>query len=188
MGGVIVCIIITAISLAADNYYISLQGHHLPLLLECGPFVMWLAYPAIGYYMGSHGRGHKIWPWLIALIISLVVCMIEAKWLYGFQGEGLGATKISALCFSFSAIMVLFGERTQKVFNPRRLWYRVLVIIGEISFGIYLIHKYFLDYLVEPLVHDTLLRAALTLIITTGVIVLIKRIIPISVSRILGFR
>ncbi len=187
-GGVFLCIIITAMFLAADNYYTSIQGHHLSLFFECAPFVMWLAYPAIGYYIGKNKRDYKVYTWIILMILGLVSCVFETKWLYGFHENGVGATKLSALVFSFSAIMVLFNERTQRYIESDKLWYKILVYIGELSFGIYLIHKYFLDYLIAPYINDTFLRTIITLFASIAIITLIKKIVPTPISKVLGFR
>lgn len=186
--GVLVCFILTAIFLAVDNYYTSIRGHDLSLFFECAPFVMWLAYPAIGYYIGKSNRDYKLFPWIVLMIVGLVACVFETKWLYGFHENGIGATKISALIFSFSAIMVLFNERTQSFFESDKLWYKGLVHIGGISFGIYLIHKYFLDFLIAPHINDMFLRAIITLTASIVVILLVKKAVPSSVARILGFR
>lgn len=187
-GGVIMCFIVTAIFLAADNYYTSIQGHHLSIFFECAPFVMWLAYPAIGYYIGKNNRDYKVYPWIIMMFIGLVACVLETKWLYGFHENGDGATKISALVFSFSTIMVLFNDKTQSFFESNKLWYRCLVYVGELSFGIYLIHKYFIDYLIAPFIEDTFLRTLITLFVSVAIITLIKKIVPTSVSKVMGFK
>ncbi len=182
------CIIITAIFLAADNYYTSIQGHQVSILFECAPFVMWLAYPAIGYYIGKNKRDYKVYPWIILMLIGLIACVFETKWLYGFHQNGIGATKLSALVFSFSVIMVSFSEKTQRLLESDKFWYKSLVYVGKLSFGIYLIHKYFLDFLIKPIVEDTLLRACLTLLSSIVVITIAKRILPLNLSRIIGFK
>lgn len=184
----ILCTIITALFLIADNYYTSIQGHHLSLFFECAPFVMWLAYPALGYYISKNGRKYRVYPWLIIMFISLICCIFESKWLYSFHGGGVGATKLSSLFFSASAIFVLLSEKAQKKLDFNTHWYKSLVYIGEISFGIYLIHKYFLDFLIAPMVKDTLIRTLLTLVLSITFIAIIKKIMPKFASRYLGFR
>lgn len=186
--GVILSLVLTALCLSIDNYYTSIQGHHISLFIECAPFVMWMAYPAIGYYIGKNGRKYKVYPWLIIMTLGLVACVFETKWLYGYHENGIGATKISALIFSFSAIIVLFNEKTQKFFKSDSLWYSALVKVGEISFGIYLIHKYFLDFIIAPVINDTLLRALLTLLLSVAFILFFKKIFPDKFLQMFGFR
>lgn len=188
MGGVIFAFVITALCLAMDNYYTSIQGHQVSLFFECAPFVMWLAYPALGYYIGKGGRDYKLYPWIIIMALGLIACVVETKWLYGFHQNGIGATKISSLVFSFCAIMVLFNKKTQTQLQSNHWLYKLLVRVGEISFGIYLIHKYFLDYLIAPAFNDTFIRAFITLILSVAFIILFKRIFPNNISRIFGFR
>ena len=186
--GVILSLVLTALCLSIDNYYTSIQGHHISLFIEYAPFVMWMAYPAIGYYIGKNGRKYKVYPWLIIMTLGLVACVFETKWLYGYHENGIGATKISALIFSFSAIIVLFNEKTQKFFKSDSLWYSALVKVGEISFGIYLIHKYFLDFIIAPVINDTLLRALLTLLLSVAFILFFKKIFPDKFLQMFGFR
>jgi peptidoglycan/LPS O-acetylase OafA/YrhL len=122
------------------------------------------------------------------MILGLLACVLETKWLYGFHENGIGATKISALVFSCSTVMFLFNEKTQSFLESNKFWYKSLVYVGELSFGIYLIHKYILDYIIAPNINDTFLRAIITLISSVVIITLIKKILPSTISRLLGFR
>ena len=187
-GGVIIALIINLLFVILDNYYISLQGNRLPLLFECGPFIMWIVYPVIGYYIGNKGRNYRVMPWLVLMIICLFCSVIESKWLYGFHKEGLGVTKVSSLLFSSCSIIVLFSERVQRQICSDSFFSRVLVYVGEISFGIYLIHKYVLDYLVVRIITDSIIRTVLTLSLSVAIIAFLKMILPTFLSRCLGLK
>lgn len=181
-------LIITLIAVALDNYFIAIKGYNIPMLVECGPFWMWLVYPALGYYIRKNGRNYMLTPWLILMVLFLGACFIETKLLYEPFHEGDGATKISAVLYSCCAIIVLFSEKTQAVLENDIIFYHVLVYVGKISFGIYLIHKYFLDFFVKGLVEDTLLRTLITLIICIAFIYISKRLFPRVSERVLGFK
>lgn len=60
--------------------------------------------------------------------------------------------------------------------------------VGEISFGIYLIHKYFLEFIIAPVINDTLLRALLTLLLSVAFILFFKKIFPDKFLQMFGFR
>lgn len=142
----------------------------------------------MGYYIKKIGRDYNLMSWLIILLISLVACVFESKWLYEMKGEGLGVTKISAVVFSCSAIMVLFSNKVQQAFREDSALFKGLSYIGGISFGIYLIHKYFIEYLLEPIIGDTLVLAGCTLLLSILFIQTIKVLIPKSITFWLGLR
>ena len=82
---------------------------------------------------------------LIALAMAFcngyrsVPLVFGTKWLYPLYHMGYGI-KASAHLYSLAVIMVLFSEKTQRKFTSFGLWFRLLVWLGQISFGIYLIH------------------------------------------------
>ncbi len=152
---------------------------------------MWLAYPSLGYYIGKKGRDYKLYPWVLMMVICLIACFYESKWLYSYHENGLGATKVSAMFFSVSTIFVLFNKRTQNALmtgKANRFWCNIFIFLGEMSFGIYLIHKYFLDYFISILFQDTIVRSLLTLLLSVAFISLIKIIVPSSMYRYLGLK
>ena len=159
------------------------------MLLKCGPFWTWLVYPALGYYIRKKGRCYKLFPWLILSCGCLFACFFETKLLYGPHHVGDGATKVSAVLFSCCVILVLLNEKCQNVLEKNNFIYNAIVYIGKISFGIYLIHKYFLDFIVSKVVIDTLVRTLLTLIVSVLFIYIVEKILPQKIStNLLGFR
>lgn len=182
------CFIITCISTAIVCYLMAIKGVRLPLIVAVGSFPVWLVYPALGYYIRKRGRDYKLWPWVVLLILGLVACFFESKILYPPYKEGLGATKISAVIYSCATILVLFNNRVQTALTSKLMAYRAFLYLGKISFGMYLIHKYFLDYLVGPVVNDTLIRTIFVIALSTAFITLFRRIAPKFAKKYLGFK
>ena len=187
-GGVILCFIITCISTAFVCYMMAIKGVDLNLLEAVGLFPIWLVYPALGYYICKKGRDYKLWLWIVVLFGSLAACVLESKALYMPYRQGLGATKLSAVIFSCAAIMVLFNSKIENALTGSNIIFKVVLYLGEISFGIYLIHKYFLDFLITPFVNDTIVRTILTLALSTAFICFIKLLIPRVANKFLGFK
>lgn len=89
---------------------------------------------------------------LILTFLGLIISIFETYLTISYTGRftGLGI-KTGAFIYSFTVILFLFSLDTNKSFNST-LW-RGIVYIGNISFGIYLIHMYFLIYLVRPIIN-----------------------------------
>ncbi len=187
-GGVILCFVITCISTAFVCYLMAIKGIGLKLIEAVGTFPIWLVYPTLGYYIRKKGCDYKLWPWIVVLLLGLIACVLESKALYMPYKQGLGATKLSAVFFSCAAIMVLFNNKVQNALTGKSIAYKVLLFLGEISFGIYLTHKYFLDFLVAPFINDTIARTVLTLSLSTAFIVLVKSLIPKIANKYMGFK
>ena len=190
LGGVFLSLVITCVSTAFVCYLTAIQGRSMGLLVTVGSFPVWLVYPALGYYIRKKGTNYQLWPWVIVTIIGIVACTIETKLLYPLHSSGIGATKLSAILYSCGLIMVIFNDDVKGFFEnySQSKLYKALLYIGEISFGIYLTHKYFLDYLVSRIVDDMLIRAAITTILTIIFISLVKIIIPKFANNYLGFK
>lgn len=190
LGGVIVSFIVTCVSTSFVCYLTAIQGKQLPLIVAVGFFPVWLVYPILGYYIRKKGGKYLLWPWYVVTIMGLMACYVETKILYSPYSGGIGATKLSAIVYSCGIIMVLFNDKTRYYFErySQTLLFKVLVYIGEVSFGIYLIHKYFLDFFIEKIVDDTFIRSFLTLVITLIFISIVKFIMPTFANKCLGIK
>lgn len=190
LGGVVLSLIITCIATSVICYYTAIQGRTMPLIVAVGLFPVWLVYPVLGYFIRKIGTNYKLWPWLTISVIGLLTCFVETKILYVLHSSGIGATKVSAIVLSCGIIMLLFNDKTRHFFDKfsKSIIYRIVEYVGEISFGVYLIHKYFLDFLVAKIVDDTFIRALLTLILSVAFIALVKLFIPQFANKYLGFK
>lgn len=120
------------------------MGLSIPLLLYAGPFPIWLAFFALGVYLGGmQRRDYKLWPFILMLFLGIILSFLEAKYLYSFHQGGLGI-KLWAHFYSFAVIMLLFSAKMEKLCSKENIFYKSVTKIGILSFGIYLIHCYFI--------------------------------------------
>lgn len=112
---------------------------------------------------------------------------------YTGRFTGLGI-KTGAFIYSFFAIVFLFSLKTN--FTSDSIIWKVLVYIGKISFGIYLVHKYFMGYLVIPLVShlqlsnwlgNQLITISLILVFCMTIIYIAKKLNNRIAVKYLGF-
>ena len=119
------------------TYLDLVKGYGMSSLEKGGLFPVWLLFFVMGVYLGNRKeRAYRLWPWLFVMGIGLFLSFLETKWLYPLYHMGYGI-KASAHLYSLAVIMVLFSEKTQRKFTSFGLWFRLLVWLGQISFGIY---------------------------------------------------
>lgn len=119
---------------------------------------------------------------------SLCMSVLEARALYPYQGEGLGVTKISSMIFSISTLFILFSSKLEISLKNSTCTYQTIVDVGKISFGIYLIHKYFLEFAVKNIIFDTAGRTVVTMILSVLLIISVKKTIHTKIAEKIGFR
>lgn len=153
------------------------------LLLSCGLYILLLAITLV-----LNGRDYKLWPWYLLAFASLCMSVLEARALYPYQGEGLGVTKISSMIFSISTLFILFSSKLEISLKNSTCTYQTIVDVGKISFGIYLIHKYFLEFAVKNIIFDTAGRTVVTMILSVLLIISVKKTIHTKIAEKIGFR
>ena len=125
----------------------------LPLLLYAGGFWMWGSFFAIGFYLGKlQYRNYSVKKYAVFSAICFGLCLLETFILNNpnaFNGVG---QKFSTMFFGASLLPILFSEKLENApcFNTIGMnfagggilsW---LKLLGSYSFGIYLIHCYFI--------------------------------------------
>lgn len=187
-GGVIFCAILSGISISVVTYMLQIEGKALPLIVYAGPFALWIIFYMFGIWFSAHSRNYSLWPAWIVTVIGFVSSVIESKYYLPVHGSGLGI-KLSSFIFSAGVIILLFSESAEKLFRKNYIS-RGVIYIGEISFGIYLLHIYVCTVLIRlcPM-QIWIINWVLTLTITILLIMVVKRIIPQRfATRYLGFR
>ena len=144
------------------------------LLLSCGLYILLLAITLVLTYLLAFA--------------SLCMSVLEARALYPYQGEGLGVTKISSMIFSISTLFILFSSKLEISLKNSTCTYQTIVDVGKISFGIYLIHKYFLEFAVKNIIFDTAGRTVVTMILSVLLIISVKKTIHTKIAEKIGFR
>ncbi len=137
--------LLTAVAIYFIRYF---TNYDLPLICYNGIFPTWLVFFIYGLYLGTTKKALLSNKWLIPLILIFYsLSCLESYYLYSqFHQAGSAAStvKLSAFLYSFLIITLLFN-------NVGRVNSKVLKILGEASFGIFLIHMFVLLFLKKSL-------------------------------------
>ena len=136
--------------------------------------------------------GHKpernysiILPMVIA-ILGFILSVIETDYLLDHYGKGVGI-KPSSFIYSTGMIFLMFSNKVEKLVSRTGIIYRLFIWIGSLSFGIYLIHCYFISFFVKRLPIDSwLLQWSLALFLTVVFILIIRKLLPTKYHKYLG--
>ncbi len=192
---------LTPLSLLILYFFRLHLNYDLNFPLYAIPFSIWITF----YYFGmlaSHNIKivdfceKRIGIIILLYITSILFSITEGLFLwriYGLDSFADSQIKISSFLSSFSLILLFIGLR--KIINH---WSKLLVVLGEFSFGIYLSHIFILDVLnklmskigiIQNFYLISVFMATLTtMIICYLVISFTRKYIGINISqRYLGF-
>lgn len=173
-------IIISVLSISL-YVYSDLQ---LPLILYAGPFIMWTMFYVQGIYISRMNRNYSYWVLLMVLLLCILLQIIESKYLFTLTGRGLGI-KASAYIYSIVVIFLLFSQRLQYMYECKKHFIkRFIEYIGQMSFGIYLIHMFVVLLVSKYLdIHNWIINWGIVLVFTILIIQILKAIFPAKITR-----
>lgn len=182
MGVVILCVSIICVAVIS---YTSITK--LPLIVFAGPAIVWLIFFWLGVYISRGNRDYNIRWILVGVIISFVLMVIETKFRHEATGGGYGI-KPSSFVFSFLMILLLFSKRIEMQYKSGNIINKVLIIMGNYSFPIYLIHCFVIilvfHFVTVPV---WIARWAIVVAITMLIIYLARKVLPKKFLKIIGF-
>lgn len=89
--------------------------------------------------------------------------------------------------YAFGLILFLFNVKIENFIKKENFIYKQIVWIGSISFPIYLVHMYILGFVVSKMsISSWSLRIIITVILTSMLIVVLKKIIPNNLHHYIG--
>lgn len=173
----------------------NVKNISIPLVIYAGSFPVWIVFFVLGLYLGKNKIKLSTRKLMIFTILGLLVSVAETYFNIWYTGRftGLGI-KTGAFIYSFLAIVFLFSLNTN--YTSDSIIWKVMVYIGKISFGIYLIHMYFMSYLIKPIVShiqinnwflQQLVIISLTLVFCMTMIYFAKKINNSFAVKYLGF-
>lgn len=184
MRGVILAFIITMLAISLVSYLSLIEGYNMNSIIKGGPFPVWLVFFVAGIYLGNmKERVYRIWPWLLLLIVGLIFSFFETKWLYPLHHIGYGI-KPSSHIYSLAVIVLLFSQKVQALFPPEHRIFRAFAYLGRISFGVYLIHCFFIMLIVHFVHLDWFLLTLVTLLLTVASIHVAQKFFPAVARRV----
>lgn len=167
----------------------------IPLVVYAGFFPVWIVFFVLGLYLGKNKIQLSTRVLIIFTILGLLISVAETYFNIWYTGRftGLGI-KTGAFIYSFFVILLLFSFN--KYYTSNSIMWKLLVYIGKISLGIYLMHMYMLSYIVRPAVlqlniETYFLHQMMQVILTTMscvIIIFFSRKVSLKhVSKYLGF-
>ena len=185
--GVIASCLISFAWIAGVMYMNTIQGKGIPLILYAGPLPCWLMFFVLGVMIGHKPeRNYSIIFPIVITILGFILSVIESDYLLAHYGKGVGI-KPSSFIYSAGMIFLMFSNKVENLLSRTGIIYRIMIWIGSLSFGIYLIHCYFVNFFVKRLPIDSwLLQWALSLFLTVVFILILRKLLPPKYHKYLG--
>ena len=165
----------------------TIQGKGIRLILYAGPLPCWLMFFVFGVVIGHKPeRNYSIILPMVITILGFILSVIETDYLLDHYGKGVGI-KPSSFIYSAGMIFLMFSNKVENLIRRTGAIYRFIIWIGSLSFGIYLVHCYFISFFVKRLPIDSwLLQWSLTLFLTVVFILIIRKLLPTKYHKYLG--
>ena len=184
---VIVSCLISFAWIAGVMYMNTIQGKGIPLILYAGPLPCWLMFFVLGVMIGHKPeRNYSIILPMVISILGFILSVIESDYLLDHYGKGVGI-KPSSFIYSAGMIFLMFSNKVENLIRRTGAIYRFIIWIGSLSFGIYLVHCYFISFFVKRLPIDSwLLQWSLALFLTVVFILILRKLLPTKYHKYLG--
>ena len=166
---------------------ITIQGEGIPLILYAGPLPCQLMFFVLGVLIGHKPeRNYSIILPIAITILGFVLSVIESEYLLVHYGKGVGI-KPSSFIYSAGTIFLIFSNKVESLIRRIGVIYKFIIWIGSLSFSIYLIHCYFISFLVKRLPIDSWLQQwDLVLFLIVVFILIIRKIFQTKYHKYLG--
>lgn len=182
MGGVIFSLSLICVAVIS---YTSIT--RFPLIVFAGPVIVWLIFFWIGVFLSRRERNYKIGWIFIGVLLSFVLMLIETKYRHEATGGGYGI-KPSSFIFSFLMILLLLSKRMEQKYVKDNIINKVLTVVGDYSFPIYLIHYFVITIVFHFVtVSNWIARWIVVVSITMLFIYIVRKVLPNKCLKIIGF-
>lgn len=182
MGGVILSLSLICVAVIS---YTSIT--RFPLIVFAGPVIVWLIFFWIGVFLSRSERNYKIGWIFIGVLLSFVLMLIETKFRHEATDGGYGI-KPSSFIFSFLMILLLLSKRMEQKYVKDNIINKVLTVVGDYSFPIYLIHCFVITIVFHFVtISNWIVRWTIVVAITMLFICLVRKVLPNKCLKIIGF-
>lgn len=182
-------VIISIISTGVMEYVRFILGKEMPLIVR-GSFPILLLFFYTGIYLSKSKRDYSLLLPVIMMIIGIASGMLQMEWIRDQYGVSAQGQKITLYIFDIGFILLCMSHKVELLYRNNRLT-RLILYIGEISFGIYFTHVYLILIANRflPFVNGNwAFLWGVSLLLTIAAIALVKRIAPVWSRRYLGYR
>ena len=182
MGGVILSLSLICVAVIS---YTNIT--RFPLIVFAGPVIVWLIFFWIGVFLSRSERNYKIGWIFVGVLISFALMLIETKLRHEATGGGYGI-KPSSFIFSFLMILLLLSKRMEQKYVKDNIINKVLTVVGDYSFPIYLIHCFVITIVFHFVtISNWIVRWTIVVAITMLFICLVRKVLPNKCLKIIGF-
>ena len=123
---------------------------------------------------------------VILIFIGFVAQMLETKYLMTLGEQGVGL-KLASWVYSAGMVMLLFSSKVERLLTKENSTYRLLVQLGTISFGVYLIHMYFVIAETSIMHSDNwLVKYVIVAIAVICFVAVLRKVIPSRFWKVIG--
>lgn len=158
-----------------------------PLIVFAGPVIVWLIFFWIGAFLSRSERNYKIGWIFVGVLVSFALMLIETKFRHEATGGGYGI-KPSSFIFSFLMILLLLSKRMEQKYVKDNIINKVLTVVGDYSFPIYLIHCFVITIVFHFVtISNWIVRWTIVVAITMLFICLVRKVLPNKCLKIIGF-
>lgn len=158
-----------------------------PLIVFAGPVIVWLIFFWIGVFLSRSERNYKIGWIFVGVLVSFALMLIETKFRHEATGGGYGI-KPSSFIFSFLMILLLLSKRMEQKYVKDNIINKVLTVVGDYSFPIYLIHCFVITIVFHFVtISNWIVRWTIVVAITMSFICLVRKVLPNKCLKIIGF-
>lgn len=185
-------ILVSSVSVIATcflEYVRFSHGYELPLIMR-GSFIILLCFFYIGVYLSRRSRDNSLALPVLMMVVGLLLGLYQMVWLQRAYGTMQVGQKVTLYLFDAGFILFCMSCKAESWYRDNTLT-RMILRIGEISFGIYFTHIYIInlaDRFFPTMRCEWLLLWTFTIILTIAVIFTVKRIAPGWSHRFLGYR
>ena len=160
----------------------------LPLILYAGFFVSWLYYFVLGVILSDTRNNYSLFFVGLLILAGLILQYWETEHLLTWERVSLGQ-KVSSVVSNTGVILLMFSNRVKDAYKSNVIS-RFFELLGINSFGIYLIHCYFITFLSFFYeMKNWNIKCMIIIVLSLSFVVLVKNILPHSIcNRFLGFR
>lgn len=180
--------ILSFLSIIIVTYLNGYKSADLPLFIYAGLFPVLNMFFAQGCYFRNTNRKYSIIPLLIITPLALVLCGCE-DWFWKTYYTPCGTT-LTTFVFVFLVVKILFSEVLEKAFNRynKTLCYKALSKLGRMSFAVFLLHVYIIQWLrnVGLYTNICIIDVVLVLAVSLVILITIERILPKRLHRYIG--
>ncbi len=165
------------------------HGYELPLIVR-GSFIILFLFFYMGIYLSKHSRDYSLWIPVAMMSVGLISGLFHMEWLHQTYDTIQVGQKATLYLFDAGFILFCMSSKVESWYRDNQMT-RIILRIGEISFGIYFTHVYLIfiaDRFFPSMRSNWLLLWSFSLILTIAVILAVKHVAPDWSRRYLGYR